>query len=63
MFAMGSVRPKFKEPGGTLQEQRARVIAFIARTDKEIAVAFEELAAVDANSCPANIGKYGYEHG
>ena len=32
-------RAKFKEPGGTLQEARARVPAFIARTDQEIAIA------------------------
>ena len=36
-------RAKFKEPGGTLQEARARVPAFIARTDHEIAIARGQL--------------------
>ncbi len=36
-------RAKFKEPGGTLQEARARVPAFIARTDQEIAIARGQL--------------------
>ena len=36
-------RAKFKEPGRTLQEARARVPAFIARTDHEIAIARGQL--------------------
>ena len=36
-------RAKFKEPGRTLQEVRARVPAFIARTNQEIAIARGQL--------------------